>query len=97
MINIKHISKAKVLAALYNGSKVKGLGFLQAKSGQMTEEDAQEILDEYQEQGLDLYFDYLHGKVMKIDLTGDEFNPRLYDRDNGEGRAAEIIEHISAN
>ena len=36
-------------------------------------------------------FDYVDGHVIKCDLTGDEFDPRLYDRDCGEGRAEEVI------
>jgi hypothetical protein len=37
------------------------------------------------------YFDYLQGRVMKVSLEGDELDARLYDRDNGEGAAAEAI------
>ncbi len=85
-MNISKLSKAKVLAALYNGSKVQGMGIFQATGVPMTEEQAQKILDS----GV-TYFDYLHGKVMKIDLSTDELNPRLYDRDNGEGAAERII------
>jgi hypothetical protein len=36
-------------------------------------------------------FDYLHGRVMKVDLSGDSFDPWLYDRDNGEGAASRAI------
>jgi hypothetical protein len=84
-MNIKGISKAKVLAALYNASKVQGMGWLQAQEGEMTEEAAQAIIDDAQ----NLYFDYLHGRVMKIDLSKDELNTVLYNRDNGHV-AAEI-------
>lgn len=38
-----------------------------------------------------IYFDYLQGRVMKVDLAGDELDPRLYDRDNGEGAARRAI------
>lgn len=27
-------------------------------------------------------FDYLYGRVLKVDLSGDEFEESLYDRDN---------------
>jgi len=84
-INIKDKSKAKVLAALYNGSKVQGMGMFQAKPGLMTESEAEKLLEN------DTYFDYLHGKVMKIDLSGDELETWLYDRDNGDGKAESII------
>lgn len=29
------------------------------------------------------YFDYLNGRVMKIEIGGDELSARTYDRDNG--------------
>jgi hypothetical protein len=85
-MDIKGISKAKILAALYNASQPLGLGFLQAKPGDMTEQEAQVLLDAGQ-----TYFDYLHGRVMKIDLSGDELHTALYDRDNGRGAAEDAI------
>lgn len=88
-IDISHLSKAKVLAALYNGSKVQGLGFLQAKNGDMSESEAEQILKDQK------YFDYLNGRVMKIDLSTDELRTWLYDRDNGQGAAAAIISKLS--
>jgi hypothetical protein len=91
MINISQLSKAEVLASLYNNSKVQGMGIFQAKGGAMTTEQAQSELDQCDSK----YFDYLHGKVMKVDLSKDEFNPFLYDRDNGEGAAQKAIELIS--
>lgn len=41
-----------------------------------------------------LYFDYVAGHVIKCDISGDEFDERLYDRDCGEGRAVEVIEAL---
>lgn len=41
-----------------------------------------------------LYFDYVEGHVIKCDISGDEFDERLYDRDCGEGRAVEVIEAL---
>jgi hypothetical protein len=38
-----------------------------------------------------IYFDYVFGRVMKVDIGGDEINPALYDRDNGEGAAAAAV------
>ena len=85
-LNIKNVNKADVLAALYNNSKVQGMGFLQANSDPMTKNDAQKLLDS----GV-TYFDYLHGKVMKIDISGDELSTGLYDRDNGHGAAENAL------
>jgi hypothetical protein len=91
-IDIEGLSKAQVLAALYNRSKVQGLGYLQAKPGQMTEAQAQQELDK----SSDKYFDYLHGKVMKISLATDEVRSDLYDRDNGAGACLHAIEYVRA-
>ena len=87
-IDISNMNKAEVLASLYNRSHTQGLGILQAKPGYMTTEEAQTLLDSGQ-----TYFDYLHGKVMKVDLSGDSFSPRLYDRDCGEGAAEHALKN----
>ena len=86
MIDLNGRNKAEVLAKLYNASQPIGMGFFQAKPGDMKVEEAQSLLDSGQ-----TYFDYLKGRVMKIDLSKDELNPRLYDRDNGEGAAERAI------
>ncbi len=88
MIDLKGVNKAKALAALYNASQPLGMGFLQYDPTPMTEQEAGELLQQY------TYFDYLKGRVMKVDLSGDSFDPWLYDRDNGEGAAARALESI---
>ena len=88
-ISIKGLNKGEVLAGLYNNSKVQGMGFLQAIPGEMTTDQAQAIID----QGI-TDFDYLHGKVMKVDLSEDEFSPWGYDRDNGQGSAQKVIDNL---
>lgn len=87
-MDISHLNKADVLAALYNASKVQGLGFLQAVSGDMKKEQAENLLEQT------TYFDYLQGRVMKVDLSGNDLNPWLYDRDNGEGAAQRALDLI---
>ena len=42
------------------------------------------------------YFDYLYGRVLKVDLSGDGFDERLYDRDCGEGAAQRAVDSIRA-
>ena len=40
------------------------------------------------------YFDYLKGRVMKVDLSEDDgFEEWLYDRDNGEGAAQSALDN----
>lgn len=88
-MNIKGVSKAKVLLELYNNARPLGLGCLQYDSELMTEEEAQKLLESGQ-----TYFDYVKGRVMKIDLSTDELETDLYNRDNGIGRAEEVIENF---
>lgn len=100
-IDIAGLDKAKVLAALYNHAKPLGMGLLHYNPDPMTVETAQELLgggvmpngigSHY---GKGKYFDYLQGRVMKVDIGGDTLNPNLYDRDNGEGAAAKAIDSI---
>lgn len=45
----------------------------------------------------DWNIDYLHGKPMKVNLSGDSFNARLYNRDQGEGCAQEAIKALREN
>lgn len=86
MINIKGLDKARVLVALYNRSKGQGMGFLDPMVNKdLTVEEAKVLLEGQ------TYFDYLRGRVMKIDLKGDDLDPRLYDRDLGDGAAERAI------
>jgi hypothetical protein len=97
-INIEGLDKAQVLQALFNSSKQQGLGLLNPNGkAQMTLERAQGVVETYAAEGIELHFDYLMGRVMKVSLNSDEFSPRLYDRDNGEGSAAAAIAGIKAS
>lgn len=88
-MNIKHLSKPKVLAALFNAARPQGMSYLAYKPGHiMTEEEAAEILQKK------TYFDYLEGKVLKVSLAGDDLCTDLYDRDNGHNAALNAINTI---
>ena len=92
MINISGIDKAKVLAALFNASKQQGMGFFDTSGATpMSLDDAAKHIDAVTDSDGEIYFDYLRGRVMKVELSGDELNPRLYDRDNGQGAAARAL------
>jgi len=84
-ISIEGLNKANVLAALYNASKPQGLGFMQYDPKPMTREEAENWLSR------ENYFDYLKGRVMKINLKGDEFDSWAYNRDNGANAAENVI------
>jgi len=89
-INLSGLIKADVLAALYNAAKPQGSGMLHFDPREMTREEAISLLAENRRP----YFDYLKGRAMKIDLSGENLDPRLYDRENGAGAAARAIATI---
>lgn len=84
-IDITGLDKAEVLAALYNASGPLGMGYLQFTPGDMPLEEARYLLKEH------TGFDYLRGRVMKVRLDKDELFVGLYDRDNGQGAAAQAL------
>ncbi len=87
-IDISTFDKADVLAALFNYSKTQGLGILHFDARNMSRETVAEYLKQQ------TYFDYLQGRIMKVDLGGNSFDPRLYDRDNGKGAALRALESL---
>ena len=91
-MNISKFDKAEILAALYNSARPQGLGHLHFTPEDMTVEEARQLLSE---RGDRPYFDYLHGRVMKVRLYGDELQTALYNRDNGEGAAERALEGLS--
>ena len=87
-ISLAGLDKAKVLMALYDSSRPLGMGFLHYTPEPLDKRAACKAL------AAGTYFDYLNGRVMKVDLGGDELDPCLYDRDNGEGAALKAIEKV---
>lgn len=66
-MNIHGINKAELLAALYNRAKPQGLGWITAEKDNMTKAEAKTFLSG------DNYFDYLKGRVLKIDISGEYY------------------------
>lgn len=109
-VDIADLSKADVLAALFNAAEApRRMGALQFQSGPyvMTKEWAAELIDlgntatpDYGGINLpgrpELYFDYLYGRCLKLDLTDDNtFDPWGFDRDNGgDGSAQKVIDQL---
>lgn len=100
MSNRQGLTDAQVLAALYNasGPNLPGaLGLLAAATRkEMSVDEAQALLDKHVGQGRvgvgpAAYFDYIGPRVMKIDVSGDPLDFRLYDRDNGQGAGERAI------
>jgi len=85
MIDISKLDKADILRRLYNNSHPLGMGILNYDPADMTLDEARELLQKQTR------FDYLKGRVMKINLSSDQLDERLYDRDNGKGAALAAI------
>lgn len=88
MIDISGLNKAEVLAVLYNSSQAQGMGLVQSNPKTLTIEEAQGLLAKQS------YFDYLKGRVLKVELSGDTLCSARYDRDNGIGAAERAISRM---
>jgi hypothetical protein len=88
MIDVSDISAAELLAALYNNSRAQGLGFLHYTPEPMTTAEAEKLIKARS------YFDYIQGRVMKVEINGKTLDPWLYDRDNGEGAAQRVVDEL---
>lgn len=103
-INISGIDKAELFAALYNHAKPLGMGFLHYDPTPLTKEAAQSLMEAGDDSSRmfpgmgrrSLYFDYVKGRPLKIDLSGDEMDTYLYNRDQGDGAAERIVSELRA-
>lgn len=86
LLNIEKLDRAEVLVALYNASKPQGLGLLHFTPEGLAKEEAKDLLRQDSK-----YFDYLKGRVMKVQLGTSILDAALYDRDNGEGAAERAL------
>ncbi len=84
MIDIKGMDKVEVFRKLYNKARTQGMGQFQWQPGDVDYEKAKQLFESHSP---NYYFDYVLGRVMKVNLKNDEFDPCLYDRDNGQGAA----------
>ena len=99
LVDITGLSKAAVLAAMFNASRPQGMGFISSLSGpdsldiEGAEKEIAKTLD-----CVYLDFDYVFGRPLKLNLTEDSFDPRGFDRDNGgSGSAQKIVDRLRAS
>lgn len=81
IVSIKGLEKGDVLLALWKRSKCQGLSYYDLPWGPSPLCHFE--IKRRQKLGIPLYFDYYAGKIIKCDITGDEFDSTLYDRDIG--------------
>lgn len=95
-IDISGINKAKLLAALYNAARPQGMGWLHAKEADMTEAEAASLIAAQRDDGV-AWFDYVHGRPLKIGFDGNTLlRADLYDRDapGGAGSVQRIVDSL---
>lgn len=87
-IDVSDIPKARLLQELYANAATPGFwGAIERVP--MTDQTAEELTQEDRQ-----YFDYLHGRVLKVEINGRVLNSALYDRDNGNGSALRCVDTI---
>ena len=94
-IDITGIDHRKLLVALWRISgPARGMGILaeRAFGRELTEDDAAKVLAQSAEGPLGVRLDYVHGRVIKVSLKGDQlFFARLFNRDAGAGACERAI------
>lgn len=101
-VNIAGLDKVELFAALYNHAKPLGMGMLHYDPTPLTKEAAEKLMglgDDSSRMfpGMGrraMYFDYVKGRPLKIDLSGDELETALYNRDQGDGAAERIVAEL---
>lgn len=88
-INIEGIDRASLIAELHNGASPLGMGWLHAKPAMTAEQVAEQLGERLTEE--EIYLDYFNGRPLKVAIGKTTMTTRLYDRDAGQGRAAEIV------
>ena len=89
MVDISRKDKSAVLVALYNAAQPLGMSQLNYVPGDMSLDEARILINN----GI-TDFDYLKGRVMKIDISGETLDTRLYNRDNGPNAAEIALEKV---
>lgn len=89
MVDIRGLDKARVLKALYDHGRPHEFGFVRTvPDGTVTVEYCEKLLKN------SYYFDCLHGRVLKVKLSGDAFDECLYDRYCGAGAAQRAVDSV---
>lgn len=99
-IDIKGLAKARLLQELYEAAVPKATGFVPAARSRPVGAPDVRVLQEsdfagfIEQQGQPLAFEYLAGHILRCDISGDQLDPRHYDKANGPGTAAKVVEQL---
>lgn len=89
-MDIKGLCKVRVFKALFNRAMPQGMGFLHYKPRNIDDDEAKKKI-QFSDGKEIQYFDYVEGRVMKIDIRPDYIDTTLYNRDNGPNAAENAI------
>lgn len=92
LIDISGVDRAELLATLYNGAQPFGFGTHQFEDRDMTQDEAQALLD-----GGKLEFDYHKGRLLKVKFTGGQIDDWGYDKTYGAGVVQRVVENLRAS
>lgn len=91
-INISMLDKADVLRVLYDNARTQSTGVPPLRIMEpMTKETASKLLLKRN------YFDYVNGRVLKVNLSNIMLDTFLYNRDNGQEAAEKAIATLRDN
>ena len=95
-VDITGLDKVKVFMHLFNNAKPMGMGVLHFQDRPLDLKKAEQYFrGEYGGWLLDprrpMYFDYVEGRCMKVNLEGNIINAGGYDRDYGEGALLRVL------
>lgn len=96
MIDIARIPKAVLLMELFNAMPPAESGPYRGVKMTMTRKRAMKFIKSrraYQDR-FPFEFRELEGRLIEIDITTGEFDPWLYNRDNGEGVAERVVKEL---
>lgn len=88
--NISGLDRKQVVQALFTAASHQGMGVLgssQDRNNKLTDEEATSVIQ-------DKEVGYLKGRSMKLNFGGDQLDVTLYNRDNGDNAAQEVLNEL---
>lgn len=97
-ISYDGIGEGALLKALHDNTQPRGMGWLHVNDVSL-KQASEEFAEAKKAQGDVVFFDYYHGRPLKvaIDTVSKTFDGRLYDRDAGVGMADAVVADLYAS
>jgi hypothetical protein len=90
---LKQLTAAQVVVAIYNNCIAKGNGLLHSTPADMTEAEAERIINTQTRQDF-LYLDYVNGRMIKVGLTLSADHHRVISIDDSLHIRDYSVDHI---